>query len=426
MATGGTARSGAAKLLLGVTEAKEPISDQIAKGALAALRPEDRARAQRLAHLALRHLGRADPVLKPYLRKSPPPFVRAVMRLAVAEIMADGAPAHGVVNDAVALVRDGARTGGFAGMVNAVLRRAAETSAGDWALLPPEVLPGWLRGRLMSAWGKAAVLAMEVAHVAGAPLDLTPKDGNAAALQARIGGEVLPTGSLRLSDPGQVSALPGYEAGDWWVQDAAAALPAKVLAPRPGELVLDLCAAPGGKTMQLAAAGARVTALDLSAARMARLAENLGRCGLAAETVVADALTWQPDAPFSAILLDAPCSATGTIRRHPDLPHVRDGAAIKELMALQAALLDRALTWLAPGGRLVFATCSLLPEEGERQVSAALARHPGLAVDPAATRIPGVEAHWITGDGGLRTRPDDWPEKGGIDGFFMACLRLPG
>ncbi|WP_413853405.1 RsmB/NOP family class I SAM-dependent RNA methyltransferase [Albidovulum sp.] len=417
----------AAALVLGVTEGRVSLADQIARGAVAGLAPPDRARAQRLAVAALRNLGRVDALLKPFLRKPPPPEVRAILRLAVTELFAEGAPAHGVVSDAVSEVRAlGRRAEAFAPLVNAVLRRVTETPAERWAALPPDPLPGWLRGRLMSAWGKPATMAMEAAHARGAPLDLTPKDGDAVALAARLGGVALPTGSVRLAGPAQVSELPGYAEGDWWVQDAAAALAAKVLAPRPGERVLDLCAAPGGKTLQLAAAGARVTALDLSAERMERVVENLARCRLAAETVVADALTWQGPGGWDAVLLDAPCSATGTIRRHPDLPHVRDTAGLKALFALQSALIDRALAHLNPGGRLVFATCSLLPEEGERQISAALDRHPGLVADRTALGLPGVESRWITVEGGLRLRPDDWPERGGLDGFYIACLRRDG
>ncbi|MFZ1663562.1 MAG: RsmB/NOP family class I SAM-dependent RNA methyltransferase, partial [Paracoccaceae bacterium] len=216
-----------------------------------------------------------------------------------------------------------------------------------------------------------------------------------------------------------------FEQGDWWVQDAAAAIAARILLPQPGERILDLCEAPGGKTLQLAAAGASVTSLDLSAPRMERVAENLARCKLSAQTVVADALTWQTDAPFDAVLLDAPCSATGTIRRHPDLPFVKDATGLKDIFALQSALLDRALSFVRPGGRLVFATCSLLPDEGERQITAALARHPGLTIDRDALALPGISPDWISAEGGLRLRPDFWPDLGGMDGFYIAALRLP-
>ncbi len=230
----------------------------------------------------------------------------------------------------------------------------------------------------------------------------------------------LPTGSLRLRDAGQISALPGYDAGLWWVQDAAAALPVRLLGDVAGKRVLDLCAAPGGKTLQLAAAGAEVVALDISEARLGRLRENLTRTGLSAEIVVGDALAHEGS--YDAILLDAPCTATGTIRRHPELPFIKTGAETEALTRLQMQLLDHALTLLAPGGRLVFCTCSLLPVEGELQVRAALKRHEGLRVIPADPVALGGEAHWASPEGGLRLRPDFWPELGGLDGFYMACL----
>ncbi|MGD9917247.1 MAG: RsmB/NOP family class I SAM-dependent RNA methyltransferase [Paenirhodobacter sp.] len=412
------ARSAALALIAGVTEGQQTLAEQA--GVLAALAPPDRARANRLALEVLRNLSRADAMLKPHLRKAPPPDLRALLRLATVELCLDGTAPHGVVNAAVALAHAGGkRTEGFSGLVNAVLRKVAgETER--WGRLDPPALPGWLRGRLMSAWGKAAVMRMEAAHLMGAPIDLTVKS-DAEAWAARLGAELLPTGSLRLAPGAQLTELPGYAEGAWWVQDAAAALAARLVGARPGMRVLDLCAAPGGKTLQLAAAGAEVTALDISEPRLARLRENLARCDLKAEVIAADALDWAPAAPFDAILLDAPCSATGTIRRHPDLPFVKDAAGIKTLFALQSALIDRALGWLAPGGRLVYCTCSLLPEEGERQVAAALERHPGLTI--AAPELPGIAPEWITPEGALRLRPDFWAERGGMDGFFIADLR---
>jgi 16S rRNA (cytosine967-C5)-methyltransferase len=228
---------------------------------------------------------------------------------------------------------------------------------------------------------------------------------------------------LRITGPVQVSNLPGYADGLWWVQDAAAALAVRLLAPAKGEKVADLCAAPGGKTLQMAAAGALVTAVDISEPRLARLRTNLVRTGLSAKVVAADVLHWQPEGPFDAVLLDAPCSATGTVRRHPDLPFVKDGSELADLTALQAQMLDRALALLRPGGRMVYCTCSLLPEEGEAQLAAVLARQPGLVV--VRPDLPGVAAEWITPGGGLRLRPDYWAEKGGMDGFFMAMLQTP-
>jgi len=423
-ATGLGARGAAVELLTGVLADRVALDDLARRPGFLALDPADRARAQRLALLVLRNLTRADTVLKPHLRRAPPPRVQAILRLGAVEICAEGAAPHGAVNAAVALARAGGRkTEGFAGLVNAVLRKVADTGPAAWSGLPVQQLPGWLRGRLMSAWGKQAVQAMEAAHAAGAPVDLTPKDGDAAGLAAATGGAALPTGSVRLAAGATVSALPGYDAGAFWVQDAAAALPARALHVRPGERVLDLCAAPGGKTLQLAAAGAAVTALDISGPRMARLEENLARCGLAARTVVADLLDWAPDDAFDAVLLDAPCSATGTIRRHPDLPHLRDPATLKEVFALQATLVDRAVACVRPGGRMVIATCSLLPDEGEGLLAGALSRHGGLAPDPAAVDLPGVEPGWHAPHGGLRIRPDFWAGRGGIDGFFIAALR---
>jgi 16S rRNA (cytosine967-C5)-methyltransferase len=408
MADGVTARRAAVAILDGVLGEGRMLSDFDGGG----LAPADRARALRLAQAVLRQAERADRVLDRQLRKAPPLTVRNVLRLAVVERDA-GAPAHGVVNAAVEIVRSGRRTAHLAGLVNAVLRALPEGPL--FRSLPPQRLPRWLRQPLVHAYGRDAVGAIEAVQAAEPPLDLTLRPGFPVPE-----GTVLPTGSLRLAHPGQVSALPGFAEGGWWVQDAAAALPARLLDARPGERVLDLCAAPGGKTLQLAATGAAVTALDVSEARMARLRANLARTGLGAQLVVADALAWAPEAPFDAILLDAPCSATGTIRRHPDLPFVKDGSEVAGLVALQARLLDRALGWLAPGGRLVFATCSLLPEEGEGQLAGALVRHPGLAVERAP--LPGVEPGWWTDAGGLRLRPDHWADRGGMDGFFTVRL----
>jgi 16S rRNA (cytosine967-C5)-methyltransferase len=228
---------------------------------------------------------------------------------------------------------------------------------------------------------------------------------------------------VRLSRRGAITALPGYAEGEWWVQDAAAALPAKLALPRPGERALDLCSAPGGKTLQLAAAGADVTAVDASASRMARLQENLARCRLPARTVVADAVAWEGGG-YDLALVDAPCSATGTIRRHPDLPHAKDLSDIAPVLELQTRLLDRAVAAVRPGGRVVYCTCSLLPEEGEAQIEVALARHPHIFVDAAG---PEWAAPWRDAQGGLRLRPDGWPELGGLDGFYICRLEVaPG
>ncbi|WP_297340688.1 RsmB/NOP family class I SAM-dependent RNA methyltransferase, partial [Pseudophaeobacter sp.] len=388
-----------------------------AAGALERLTPEDRARTQRLTLQTLRSLERADRVLQKHLKKSTPLTVQNALRLGAVELC-HGAAAHGVVNDMVAIISKHRRHGQLKGLVNAVLRKVAEQGPAEWAKLRVPRLPKWLRKPLAEAWGAEAMLEIEAAHYAGAPLDITGKPG---ADLTPLGGTALATGSLRLQEAGQVSALAGYGAGDWWVQDAAAALPAQMLQAKAGERVLDLCAAPGGKTMQMAASGASVTAVDTSAARMERLQENLTRTGLTADLVVGDAL--EQAGQFDAVLLDAPCSATGTIRRHPDLPHAKDGSAFGALIELQAQMLAHAWSLVKPGGRMVFCTCSLLPDEGECQVEEALEMFPDMTVDREVLSPLGIDAAWITEEGGLRLRPDYWPQQGGIDGFYMALLR---
>lgn len=418
------ARRAALKLINAVLEECRPISEFV--GQLDNLAPSDRARAQRLAAMTFRNFSRADALLKPHLKRRPPPAVQNALRLAVVEIHADGAAAHGVVNSAVALMNQGRRTAHAAGLVNAILRKVAD-AGGSWARLPAERLPGWLRGRVLSAYGAKVTAAIEQAHTKGAPLDLTLKKPNEAADWAdRLKGEVLPTGSIRLSGDYQVTGLPGYDQGSWWVQDAAATLPARILAAKPGERVADLCAAPGGKTMQLAASGADVTAIDISASRLARLEENLDRTGLSANLVEADILDWAPSERFDAILLDAPCSATGTIRRHPELPYIRTGKDLKALFVLQSMMIDRALELLKPGGRLLFATCSLLPEEGEEQAKAALARHSDIKIDKNTVSSLEIPSEWCSEEGGLRLRPDFLADRGGMDGFYATLfIRQP-
>ena len=411
MAEGLVARGAAVSLLTAVLEDGQPLNQVLdAQGPMALLAPADRARAQRLAVQVLRQLERVDALLSPALRKIPPMEVMNILRLAVTEL-AGGAAAHGVVNSAVELARRGNRTQHMTGLVNAVLRAIPE---GAVLPGPPQRLPRWLRQPLVHAHGRDVVNAIEAVHANMPPLDLTLRGGDAPE------GRTLPTGSLRLAEQGQVSTLPGYSTGGWWVQDAGAAMAVALLGVKPGERVLDLCAAPGGKTLQLAALGADVTALDISGPRIARVAENLARTGLTAKLVTMDALVWTPDALFDAVLLDAPCSATGTIRRHPDLPFVKDGSELPALIALQSQLFDRALGFLKPGGRMVFCTCSLLADEGEAQLAAALLRHPGLRVLPPM--IAGIDPAWITPQGGLRLRPDYWADIGGMDGFFMACV----
>jgi 16S rRNA (cytosine967-C5)-methyltransferase len=378
---------------------------------LPAIDARDKAAAHRLAAAVLRHTGTLNAVLETFLQSEPPQKVRHILWLGAAASLFLAAPPHAAVGTAVDL----AKTRGlapFAGLINAILRKIA---AGGPALLegldmPRLDTPAWA----WASWGEHA-RAIATAHQTEAPLDITANPGTT------IPGEPLPTGSIRLPAGTPVHEIPGFAEGNFWVQDAAAALPAQFLNVQPGERVLDLCAAPGGKTAQLAAAGARVTALDRDAARLGTLQGNLQRLKLHAEIIQADATTWQSPQKFPAILLDAPCSATGTIRRHPDLLHLRKPRDIVALTKLQDRLLDAAAANLAPGGRLVYAVCSLQPEEGEARINAACARL-GLRHDRLSlAALP--EA--VTPQRNIRTHPGMWQKRGSIDGFFIARLTKP-
>lgn len=420
MDKGLAARHAAVALLLEVVEQGRLMAEVVADpaGPLKDLAGPDRARAQRLALETLRRAQPIDFLLADYIDREPNAEVLAILRLAVTELLERPAEAHGIVSAAVDLARQGRRSAQAAGFMNAVLRKISQKPR----QLPTQKMPSWLRAPLTQRFGKATVKDIEEAHLAGPQLDITLKDpAQAEAWAEKLEGKLLPTRSIRLKPGVQVSTLPGFAEGDWWVQDAAASLPAKILNVQQDERVLDMCAAPGGKTMQLAAAGAQVTAIDTSATRMERVRENLARTGLTAELVVGDALEFHAAPRFDAILLDAPCSATGTIRRHPDLPFVKSPDDIQGLARLQSAMIDKAVELLAPGGRLVFCTCSLLPAEGEDQMAAALTRHKDMSRDQKA--VQGWPGNWDAKGGGLRLRPDHWPEDGGLDGFFIGAMR---
>ncbi len=403
-------RDAAFALLQAVLTRHTPLD--AALDALPAIEPRDRAAAHRLAACVLRHAGTLDEVLSPFLRREPPPAVRNMLRLGAAAFLFLETPPHAAVGTAVALARSH-KLEPFAGLINAVLRKVVAQGPAvlDELDMPRLDTPAWA----WAAWGKEA-RAIAGAHAHEAPLDVSALPGFTPE-----GGEALPTGSYRFPVGTPVMTLPGFAEGKIWVQDAAATLPARLLAPRPGERVLDLCAAPGGKTAQLAALGARVTAVERDKSRMATLKGNLSRLNLAAETVLADATRWRPEEQFPAILLDAPCSATGTVRRHPELLHLRKPMDFATVTALQDKLLDAAAEMLAPGGRLIYAVCSLQPEEGAARVDAACAR---LGLRRAALTLPELPEA-VTPEGDVRTHPGLWPEKGGMDGFFIARLIKP-
>jgi 16S rRNA (cytosine967-C5)-methyltransferase len=384
--------------------------------ALEALPPtdaRDRAAAHRLAAAVLRRAGTLDAVLEPFLKKAPPVPVRHVLRLGAAGLLLLDTPAHAAVATAVALAR--ARgLAPFCPLVNAVLRRVAANGAPALEAIdgPRLDTPPWL----WASWGQDA-RAIATAHQHEAPLDLSLYPGTAVP----PGGDALPGGSVRLPAGTRVAELAGFAEGALWVQDAAAALPARLLDVRPGEAVADLCAAPGGKTAQLAAAGARVTAVDRDPARLQRLRENLHRLRLDAEIVQADGAEWQPAQTFDAVLLDAPCSATGTIRRHPDVAHLKRARDISALTDLQDRLLAAAIRLLRPGGRLIYAVCSLQPEEAAPRIAAAVAAG-GVRSSPFGDAELAFLPEARTAAGFLRTHPGLWPERGGMDGFFAARL----
>ncbi len=392
-----------------------------------ALEGADRALAHALAAGVMRRRGTIDHVIGLYIdRPIPKRSARAtdVLRLAAAQSLFLGTPDHAVVSTAVALTQEFRETGGYAGLVNAVARKIAAAGADAIAGLPDRIdTPGWMWRGWERNFGPDTARAIAKAHQKEAQTDLTPRNrDDAAGLALNADGRVLPTGSVRVPAGSRVPKLKGFSEGEWWVQDAAAALPARLLGDVAGLVVYDLCAAPGGKTMQLAAAGATVVAVDSEGLRLKTIAENLARTRLTAETVKADILDWTPASPADAVLLDAPCTATGTIRRHPDVLWSKTEDQMKSLAALQAKMIDKALTLLKPGGLLVFCTCSLQPEEGERQAAAALARHSGIERVPvSAAEIGGLAA--VTRDGDLRTHPALLLEEGGMDGFFAARFR---
>ena len=426
------ARRIAADILDGVLRRKIALDDQLggkaAHRGLLTLPDRDRALTRRLIGTVLRRLVTLRHALAGFLDRGFPsdaPRVETILLLGAAQILWLDVPDHAAVDLSVRLAQADRRAGRYAGLVNAVLRRVAQHGSvlGKERRLD---IPEWLRVRWDRIYG-AEMTACIAAAIAEEPaLDITVKS-EPEVWADHLHGRVLPTGTVRTLAHGAISLLPGFHEGAWWIQDAAAALPARLLGDIAGRRVADLCAAPGGKTAQLANAGALVSAVDRSPQRLARLRENFSRLGLTADIVAADVLEWTA-AAFDAVLLDAPCSSTGTIRRHPDVAWLKSETDIGMLTALQAKLLDRAVDLLVPGGTLLYCVCSLEPEEGEQQIEAFLARQPRMQRIPVTPQELFGHDEFIDKNGDLRTLPvhlpDTDPRWGGLDGFFAARLRL--
>ena len=431
------ARRIAADILDGVLHKHRTLDEQLDGGAahpgLKTLSDRDRALMRRLVATILRRLGTLGHVLSRLLDRGIPtdaPRAQSALLIGAAQILWMEVPDHAAVDLSVRLVQSDRRAAKYAGLVNAVLRRCAREGQPLIDEIKSQTLdvPPWLLARWIAHYGEATAHDIAVALGHEPSLDITVKS-DAAQWATRLHGEILPTGSVRTLLQGSVTMLPGFAEGQWWVQDAAAALPARLFGDVAGKTIADLCAAPGGKTAQLVQAGAQVTAVDRSPGRMTRLRDNLARLALQAGTVVADAAEWpggDTGGGFDGILVDAPCSSTGTIRRHPDVAWLRQEADIGALTALQKRLLQRAVALLRPGGTLVYCTCSLEPEEGEQAVAALLAAESGVRrvpIDPA--EVAGL-GEIVTADGDLRTLPCHLPHAdprlAGLDGFYAARL----
>ncbi|HZA67101.1 MAG TPA: transcription antitermination factor NusB [Geminicoccaceae bacterium] len=424
MARPASARGVALDVLDRVLGEARPLDDTFAgHPALARLDGRDRAFARLLVTVTLRRLGQIDAVLDHFLHTRPKAIrVHDLLRLGAAQLLFLETPAHAAVAESVALCAG--RHGSAKGLINAVLRRVAHEGKEHIARQAAARLntPDWLWQSWCEAYGEARARAIAEVHLAEPPLDLSVKS-DPGLWAARLCAEHLYGATIRRQSGGAIEDLPGYAEGAWWVQDAAAALPARLLGAIAGRTVLDLCAAPGGKTAQLAAAGAEVIAIEQSERRAARLRANLERLRLDARIEIADARAWHPARPVDGVLLDAPCTATGTIRRHPDIAWHKMPDDVRQMAVLQRQLLDAALAMLAPGGVLVYASCSLQPEEGLEVIEQALGRGLPIARAPVgASELCGLPIE-ATASGDVRTLPTDLAGRGGLDGFFIARLR---
>jgi 16S rRNA (cytosine967-C5)-methyltransferase len=408
----GTAtRRAALRLLDAVLRRGEPLESALANATRALVGGPDRGLAHAIVAETLRRLPDLDALIDSATKQRLPDDAKArsALRIALAQVLALGTPPHAAIATVLPLV-DGGPKKLVHGVFGTLMRQGATL---------PEVptLPGDVAQRWAAAWGDEVAADAARAFAAPPPLDLTLADP-AADLPAGLEGVSLMPGHLRLGEHGPIDTLPGFADGAWWVQDIAASLPARMLGDMRG-MVVDVCAAPGGKSLQLAAIGLEVTALDISKTRLERFRQNLTRTGLKAQVVCGDALAWAPPAPVDAVLLDAPCSATGIFRRHPDVLHRVRPSVIAEMAALQTRLLARVADWVKPGGTLVYATCSLEPAEGEEQLDRFLAARPDYAVASPGPLPDGITP---SPQGWVRTLPGMLADVGGCDGFFMARL----
>jgi len=419
-----TSRRLAAFVVKEVIENGQPLEQVLANQAdYNTLESRDRAFTRMIAATTFRRMGQIDAALKPFVKQRPPKLVYAALQTATAQILYMGTPPHAAVGETVAMLKSRGSSKGFANMANAVLRRVTEQGTKLAGAQPPKVnIPGWIRGEWERSYGRQAGRRMSAQLMKDPVLDLSVKS-NPEEWAEKLGGIMIGAQSVRLNKIGDVTALEGFEEGEWWAQDIAASLPVQLMGDVSGLRALDLCGAPGGKTMQLAAKGANVTVLDKSEGRLKRVHENLKRTRLTANSVCADALEWEPaKTNFDIVLLDAPCSATGTFRRHPDVLYNKTPKAVANLVRLQDKLFTKAASFVRPGGRLLYCTCSLQPQEGMPRVVKFLETMTDFRL------IPTLEVSGLAlpedafSDGGLRSLPYYLEDKGGMDGFFIAQL----
>ena len=425
------ARLCALYILRAVLERKQSFNESLFKNfdpqLIAKLSVQDRGFAWAIAATVLKRKGQIDALLEKYLKHSLPQRARGVefiLRIGIGELLFLKNSPHAVVSTAQEVAKTEKGLTKYTGLINALLRRVSREGE---SLLEKEIfpilnIPEWIDDRWQQNYGSDEVQRIANAITEEAALDITVKS-DPELWSEKLGGTILPTGSIRVKTSEKINDLTGYQDGEWWVQDAATALPVRLLGDIQGQRVLDLCAAPGGKTLQLVTSGAKVTAVDISSSRLKRFYENISRVGAKVEVVNEDILKWEPDLKWPVIILDAPCSSTGTVRRHPDVFYLKSEHDINELAALQKNFLAKAIDWLEPNGTLLYCTCSLEPEEGKDLIADFLSGQRNFkAVQFDAARI-GNQDQFITADGALTTLPSHWPKLGGLDGFFAQAIQ---